>query len=121
MKIYFAGVSRIVQLEMFLVKRGAGRLLSFYYENENKKATKAFRIWRTMKKDPDNIKAVEELFAGSTKRKGLEATHAEMRKKDVGTRAFSGFKAAIAAEEAKNRPPRAVLQPRPLARKMLTK
>lgn len=52
MKIYLAGVSRVVRLEKFLVKINAGRLLSFYYENDNKKTTKAFRVWEMMKLNP---------------------------------------------------------------------
>lgn len=78
MRIYFAGVSRIVELEAWLVQKKAARLLSFYYEIENKsgtKGTKAFRVWKALKKGKFDIKKLEGLFQeGATKRKGIEGT-----------------------------------------------
>lgn len=78
MRIYFAGVSRIVELEAWLVQQKAARLLSFYYEIENKvgtRGTKAFRVWKALKKGKFDIKKLEGLFSENSKRrKGIEGT-----------------------------------------------
>lgn len=77
MRIYFAGVSRIVELEAWLVKQKAARLLSFYYEidaRSGNKGTKAFRVWKALKKGKFDISKLDGLFVGKTQRKGVEAT-----------------------------------------------
>lgn len=104
MRIYFAGVSRIVELESWLVQQKAARLLSFYYEIENKsgtKGTKAFRVWKALKKGKFDIKKLEGLFSEkSTKRKGIEGTYIY---KEQTTNRFSGLFSVLEEDQANGR------------------